>query len=665
MPLPAPNLDDRRFQDIVDEAKRMIPLFCPEWTDHNVSDPGVAMIELFAWMTDMLLYRVNQVPDKMYVHFLDMIGMRLQPPRAAHTDVTFYLSAAQPNEITIPTDTEVATVRTETSPAIIFTTEEDLTIRPPTISGAFTNSRASESGAEWIQHDLRQLGLPGQRIAIFPPQPAPGDAFYLSLDRDVGHHVLAVIVSCELAGGAGIDPENPPFEWQVWQGLQGHWAPCVIEHDGTGGFNRSGEVILRAPAMAEGEFQGVSGYWLRCWLNEVQAGPYRYRVSPDLERVRVEARGGTTRIHHAITVRDEMLGRSEGTPGQSFTLLHQPLLARDPATDFLVVEPPGGKDERWEERSDFSESGPDDHHFVLDNVDGTLTLGPSLVQPDGTVYRFGAVPPKGSLLRFSRYQYGGGVEGNVPAHVLTVLKSSIPYVARVTNWQPSLGGRESESLEQAKLRAPQLLRSQTRAVTADDYEYLACQVPGIERACCITPGAQPGGPDEPRPGQVLVVVLPDSDQHEGRILPTSMNLSAESRAAVIAHLDERRTLGFTVEVRPPVYLWVAVTATLHVADRNEPALVLSVQRQAEEALYRYLNPYVGGGDGTGWPFGRDLHPSEVAALLQRVPFVEYVEDVRIGVNDTGADTNYRPVPARLPVPRYGLICSGTHSVTVR
>ena len=66
MPLPMPPLDDRHFQDIVDQAKLLIPHYCREWTDHNVSDPGVTLIELFAWMTDMLLYRVNQVPEKNY-----------------------------------------------------------------------------------------------------------------------------------------------------------------------------------------------------------------------------------------------------------------------------------------------------------------------------------------------------------------------------------------------------------------------------------------------------------------------------------------------------------------------------------------------------------------------------------------------------------------------
>ena len=79
MALPVPNLDDRRFQDLVDDAKRLVQQRCPEWTDHNVSDPGVTLIELFAWMTDQLLYRLNRVPDRNYVKFLELIGVSLYP----------------------------------------------------------------------------------------------------------------------------------------------------------------------------------------------------------------------------------------------------------------------------------------------------------------------------------------------------------------------------------------------------------------------------------------------------------------------------------------------------------------------------------------------------------------------------------------------------------
>ena len=88
MVLPAPNLDDRDFQDLVDDAKRLVQQRCPEWTDHNVSDPGVTLIEAFAQMVDQLIYRLNRVPDRNYVKFLELIGVELLPagrrPRHGH-----------------------------------------------------------------------------------------------------------------------------------------------------------------------------------------------------------------------------------------------------------------------------------------------------------------------------------------------------------------------------------------------------------------------------------------------------------------------------------------------------------------------------------------------------------------------------------------------------
>src|ERR1051325_3550998 len=242
MPLPTPQLDDRRFQDIVDQAKTLIPQYCPEWTDHNVSDPGVALIELFAWMTDLLLYRVNQVPDKMYTTFLELIGVRLEPPRAARAPITFYLSAAQSSDVTIPEDTEIATVRTETSPAIVFSTERSARIRRPVLAGAFTRDIERKGEGEWVEHDLAQIDMPGRGIPVFSAHPEPGDAFYLACSADMSQHVLTLIVDCDVAKGAGVDPTQPPIIWEAWQGGGARWATCDIESDGTGGFNWSGEV---------------------------------------------------------------------------------------------------------------------------------------------------------------------------------------------------------------------------------------------------------------------------------------------------------------------------------------------------------------------------------------------------------------------------------------
>lgn len=664
MPLPTPNLDTRRFQDIVDQAKRMIPQYCPEWTDHNVSDPGVTLIELFAWMTEMLLYQTNQVPDKLYIAFLELIGVRLEAPRAARAPITFYLSAPQPAELTIPAETEVATVRTETSPAIIFTTERDLVISPPSLVGAFTrNARAGNNGG-WMIHDLRRLQLPGGKLPLFPNPPAQNDSFYLALQQEHSNHVLALLFECETAGGAGVDPTNPPLVWEAWQGGAARWVRCEVEYDATGGFNQSGEIILHTPVMEITDLQGTRGAWLRCRLTEAQSAGNAYRVSPEISGVTLEARGGTAVARHAITVTGEHVGRSDGSPGQIFKLVNTPLLARDPARDHLIIEPPDGEPQHWTEVQDFADSGPEDCHYTLDSVDGTLTLGPALLQPDGTVYRFGVVPPHGSMLRFNRYQYGGGVLGNVPRGVISVMKTSIPYVARVINRSDAMGGRNPQTLEEARLKAPRHLRTRTRAVTADDFEHLARQVTGIARAVCLTPGAQPGGPGEPEPGQVVVLVLPEIDEPNRRLAPEELSLSAELRAATMAYLGERAIVGLRLEVQGPQLIWVSAQVKLRLTERGDPAAAGAVQKACDAALYRYLNPYVGGPRGEGWTFGRDLHVSEIFALLQRVPGVEFVEEVQLSLTDPTRRGSGQLAPSRLAVPRRGVICSDQHKVTI-
>src|SRR4029450_13356665 len=133
MALPVPNLDDRRFQDLVDDAKRLVQQRCPEWTDHNVSDPGGTLIELFAWMPGQVVYRLNRVPERHYIKFLELIGVSLYPPTAARTDVTFWLAGPQPDVVTIPEGAEVATIRTDVDEAVVFATTEARPIIPATL----------------------------------------------------------------------------------------------------------------------------------------------------------------------------------------------------------------------------------------------------------------------------------------------------------------------------------------------------------------------------------------------------------------------------------------------------------------------------------------------------------------------------------------------------
>src|SRR5262249_4909933 len=153
------------------------------------------------------------------------------------------------------------------------------------------------------------------------------------------------------------------------------WGPCVVEQDGTGGFNRDGEIVLHLPAMEQEDLIGFPAYWLRCRLTEAQTQPSHYHVSPELERYfRVESRGGTVAARHAITVEDEKIGYSEGHPGEVFKLANSPVLSRNPETDFLIVTTPDGKEQLWREVPDFAETTTEDCCYTLDSLDGTLTF---------------------------------------------------------------------------------------------------------------------------------------------------------------------------------------------------------------------------------------------------------------------------------------------------
>ena len=140
MSLPAPELDDRRFQDIVDEAKRRINRLCPEWTDHNVSDPGVALIELFAWMTEMTLYRLNQVPDRLYIKFLELVGVELFSAVPARADLLFRLTAPREDVVRVPAGTQVSTERRDDEAPIVFLTDSELQVTPPTLVACLTHT---------------------------------------------------------------------------------------------------------------------------------------------------------------------------------------------------------------------------------------------------------------------------------------------------------------------------------------------------------------------------------------------------------------------------------------------------------------------------------------------------------------------------------------------
>jgi Baseplate J-like protein len=74
MPIQLPNLDDRTYDDLVAEGLHLIPTYAPEWTNYNPADPGITLIELFAYLTELLIYRLDRVTDENKAMFLKLIN---------------------------------------------------------------------------------------------------------------------------------------------------------------------------------------------------------------------------------------------------------------------------------------------------------------------------------------------------------------------------------------------------------------------------------------------------------------------------------------------------------------------------------------------------------------------------------------------------------------
>ncbi|WP_406382763.1 putative baseplate assembly protein [Streptomyces sp. NBC_01618] len=650
MTLPSPHLDDRHFQGLVDEAKRLVQQRCPEWTDHNVSDPGVTLIEAFATMVDQLVYRVNRVPEKSYLTFLDLIGVRLHPPTAAHTDVTFRLSAPQPEPVRVRAGTEVATVRTETDEAVVFTTVRELSVLPCEFAHLATWPTSGDAADR-----TEELTL-GRAVPCFDTTPTPGDALYLGLSAAVPSGVVVLRLDCAVEG-VGVDPLRPPLLWEAWDGSA--WTVCEVEKDDTGGFNRSGELILHLP---EGHTPAVvvrrTGGWLRCRLVEAVPGQPTYMASPVVRRITAFTIGATVGAVHAETVTDEVLGPAEGVPGQTFTVSRPPVV---PGEFVVEVADPAGSPQgtEWTRVDDFAHSGPDDRHITLDPNSGRVEFGPAVRERDGSVRHYGAVPPKGATVRVRSYRTGGGLRGNVARSTLRVLRSAIPYVARVENRRPALGGVDGETVDSARVRGPMTLRTLHRAVVPHDYELLAREVaPDASRVQCIPAG---GESDVEAGGVRLLVVPAGRSDEQGRIQFDELVPPQHTLALIAGHLDERRPIGARLVVEPPYYQGVTVVASVQA---RRGVVLERVREEALAALYSYFNPLSGGPGGEGWPFGRPIQSGEAFAVLQQVPGVDLVEDVRLFPADPVTGQRGEPT-TKIALDRHALVFSYEHQLRVQ
>lgn len=419
-------------------------------------------------------------------------------------------------------------------------------------------------------------------------------------------------------------PSPNRIAWEYHDGSK--WQP-IMPKDGTRNFAHSGIVEIDGPRdWKKSEHFGHKAHWLRARL-EVGG----YQVAPAVAAVLLN----TVAAENATTIKNEILGSSDGTPEQEFTVSNPPILTgaelwvretevpnpedieklkTDPDDNPVDVQTDSAGNVtavwvRWNSVETLFSAGPRDRVYKLDQLSGNILFG------DG---RRGMVPPPGqSNIRMGRYRTGGGTVGNVTAGAISTLRQTVPYIDKARNYFPASGGANTESLNEAKERAPQIFRNRYRAVTAEDYEWLAREAsPAVARAHSIAA--------YPSEGEVTVVLIPRmAEDSEGeKLIPPPQLLQT-----VQHYLDARRLLTTQVHVQKADYVQVSV----HVTVALVPGRVSSdrVREEIERKVRNFVHPLRGGTQRNGWPFEKTLFKNDVYHLIEDVNGVEFIEDCEI------------------------------------
>jgi predicted phage baseplate assembly protein len=686
MPLLPPSLDDRRFDDLVEDLLARIPAHTPEWTHPRQGDPGRTLIELFAWLGDALLYRANLIPERQRLVFLKLLGMGLKPAQPARSIVS--LQFARETELGAHTLAPGGTLKA----AVPFETLAETTVLPVSGEAYIKRRLPSDEAArrsELLQGLSRIHGINGavkayQTTAVFAgsrAEPAGVDVFDLSADRALWIALFApraaqpenqaatnTTARAALGGGdsalpallsvgvvpalkapalfeAVSAPTAVPVSWEITtQGrnrFETDYLTLGIESgtDSTQGLARAGTLRLQLPDES------------RIWApsNDVGENP-RAGVGdtpprlddPDraarlIAWLRLRPRTGASvhslpltwlgvnavEVDQRASVAGRVLGTSTGAADQVFTL---PLPSVDAATLQVQVEEAGRGYQPWYRVDDLGAISADPHT--------AREAAAFELDPEAGTLRFGdgvrgRVPDREMRVRLAFGRFGGGRAGNLPAGSLTELKalridgSTAPAI-NVLQPLALAGGEDAETLADADKRIPALLRHRDRAVTEEDFRRLSFEAPAVDVGRVdVLPRFKPRDRRFNVPGVVSVLALPAAT------LGPAPNPRPDRPfiERLHAHLSARTPLATELYVIGCEYVAVGISVALALRDGFARDKVLLDVR---EALRRLLWPLAPGGlDRQGWPLGRAVRSRELEVEVSKVDGVDELRGIQL------------------------------------
>jgi len=673
MPLPIPNLDDRRFDDLVAEATARIEAHTPEWSNIAPGDPGSALIDLFAWLTETILYRQNLIPLRQRRAFMNLLALPLRP--AAPATGLVCVDATQ-----MPLPPPLAAGQAQfTAGAVTFTTTTDLQPTPlqltPLIKAGYVDPDPATQ-ALLIQQLQTLYNISSPRP--FVAQPGFGADgvlglanaidqtiwLALSLPASLANTTTPASVRSALAGLAatgatlslGLAPAGDVSGVDAFDQATTlptrtlNWAvatqdptsgsllsvPLEVQADTSNGGRNEGIALLVLPsdpnrmvppaavnggdpmyagygAMPPELPTGVSADSVVMWLTLSSADP-----SFSLGYLAVNA----VSIIARTVANNEPLGVATGVGDASFTLSGTPV-----APETLVIQLFQGTlaPVTWTQVDNFGDAGRNDTVYTLDPTAGTVTFG------DGIR---GQRPPASATVVAQTYAYGGGAAGNLAAGLI---KAVLPAVGAVRHEWPTSGGIDGESVSDAERRIPAFLAHRDRAVTLADFQALALSTPGLtlgraEVVQGLMPGANPAATRTGVTGVVSVFVFPQQPPAFGNGPVASLGQLQD----VFAYLSQRILIGTQLFVlaAEPVPLYASVSIELLNATQS-----VATTRAVQQALLNYLWALPPGGpDGSGWPLGRTVAVDELLTQAARAAGVLSADQLALYVQSAGVWT---------------------------
>jgi hypothetical protein len=663
MALPIPNLDNRTFEQLLQEARKSISNYAPQWTNHNPADPGITLIELFAWLAEITSYRINLVTEEHRLKYLKLLGIRPQGILPATVDLNFETEEVRYFE------KGTVFLAEKAGKEIDFELSENINVIPISLEKIIVNEMPSvlspASSLSFSQSLKLSKGVFDRSIAntkedlFFAPfglDTRKNSELYLGFNlksqvnarESCNYPYKSLNFMCYLYEKNLIEPgkhgdeedyefENAKLKWEISLSPEGKQWKKVFPEDRTQNFRKTGSFLftdLEGWVRSSVEVWPSPGnrekyFWLRCTLLESE-----YEYPPRIEKINMN----TARVVQKKRVKDGILTESNGLPDQIFKLPETSVLRGS-----LKLTISG---EEWKEVEDFDGSGPESPHFTLESLKGEIRFGDGLR---------GKVPGEGAEIRALEYETGRGEQGNLQANSRWVLKGEKVEGLTINNLKPATGGKGDESIDEAFGRFIRDMRIPYRAVTSEDFEYIARETPGLMVAQAkVIQNFDPYSQAD-MDGSVTVVIIPFSPLDTFNTLPVP---SRDFREAVASHLEKHRLLGTRVHVVSPEYVEVKVKASLGI---SKGFFEEETRKKVLDKLNLFLHPVKGGTGGKGWPVGKPVYRSEIYRVIMETEGVDWVERIDI-YSQKGAEVDENG-DLKL-ASKIATVYSGEHSIEI-